>query len=220
MMELLVFLVILFGLFGVVATQYINQYRTAYHIWIRETIFDGGTLTENPDEKLDLCSKIESYSRELCEITDMLFTLLYMIYFTLAIIFISTALTLDYMSFNIYTGFSNLNDEQKINIIQIIAPLFLTILILIATPVLFSFLKLNILNPSQSSSIDTMLFDLWWKHKCHRCKNEKAKKNMQPVRLYELLDENIKNGKITDYLDEEKELVKNLTKKQDVTVSP
>ncbi len=43
---------------------------------------------------------------------------------------------------------------------------------------------------------------------------------MQPIRLYELLDEKIKNGIITDYTDEEKELVKNLTKKKDVNVSP
>ncbi len=68
--------------------------------------------------------------------------------------------------------------------------------------------------------VDEMLFDVWWKNKCHRCKHEKSKKNMQPIRLYELLDEKIKNGIITDYTDEEKELVKNLTKKKDVNVSP
>lgn len=218
MMILLVFLVILFGLIGVVSTQYITQYRNAYYIWVKEKIFKGETA--NPVEKLDLCSKIEAYSRELCEINDMLFVLLYMLYFTLIVILISGALTLDSMNYNIHSNFADFTKEDQINIIQIVASLTLTLLIFIAIPILFSFLKVSIINPKESSSIDKMLFDLWWKHKCHRCKDEEDKKNMQPIRLYELLDENIKNGKITDYTEDEKELVKNLTKTNGTHFNP
>ncbi|VVB90050.1 Uncharacterised protein [uncultured archaeon] len=150
----------------------------------------------------------------------MLCILLYMIYITLFVNIISTAFILNYMNFNIHTNFTNLSNIEKINLIQTIVPLSLTLLIFFAIPILISFLKLDILNPSKSSSIDKMLFDLWWKNKCHRSKNERNKINMQPIRLYELLDENIKNGTITDCTNEEKELVKNLTKKNDFKDAP
>lgn len=72
MMNLLVFLVLLFGLFGVISAQYIMQYREAYALWINEIVY------ANPEEYSDsykirtLCSKLESYSREICELTDLI----------------------------------------------------------------------------------------------------------------------------------------------------
>jgi len=218
MMTLLVFLVILFGLFGMIATQYISQYRTAYQIWTREKVFNG--KIKDSTEKLDLCSKIESYSRELCEINDLLGIVLFMLFSTLTIIIFTTYFIFQFMDFNLQTMFTNHSTEDKITLIKILASLVLTIMILIAIPLIFSYLKINMGKPSQSSSIDKMLFDVWWNNKCHRCKDEKDKKNMQPIRLYELLDENIKNKKITDYTEDEKELVKNLTKTKDFKDTP
>ena len=218
MMTLLVFLVILFGLFGMIAGQYINQYRSAYQIWTKENIFNG--KTKDSIEKLDLCSKIESYSRELCEINDLLFIVLFMLISTLTIIIVTITLTFHIMDFNIQTLFSNQSTENQINIVKILASLILTIMILIAIPLIFYYLKINVGKPSESSSIDKMLFEVWWNNKCHRCKDINNKKNKQPIRLYEILDENIKNGKIVDYTENEKELVKNLTKIKDFKDTP
>lgn len=218
MMTLLVFLVILFGLFGLVATQYISQYRNAYQIWTNEKIFN--IRINNENEKTDLCSKIESYSRELCEINDLIGIILFMLYSTLTIIMITSYFIFQIMDFNLSTLLTNYSEDDKIVIIKIIASLILTVMIFFAIPLICYYLKINMSNPSQSSSIDKMLFDLWWKNKCHRCKNDNDKKNMQPIRLYELLDENIKNGKITDYTKDEKELVKNLTKTKDININP
>ncbi|MFZ3382462.1 MAG: hypothetical protein WA144_00920 [Candidatus Methanoperedens sp.] len=213
-MTLLVFLVILFGLFGMIATQYINQYRIAYQLWTKEKIFN--ITINNENDKIDFCSKIESYSRELCEINDLLGIVLFMLYATLTIIIGTTYVIFQITDFHLKTFFTNLSVDS----IKIFASLLLTIMVFLAIPIICHYLKINMWNPSQSSSIDKMLFDLWWKNKCHRHKDKEGKKNMQPLRLYELLDENIKNGKITDYTEDEKELVKNLTKTKEINNNP
>ncbi len=138
--EGLVFLVILFGLFGVVATQYLNQYRSAYDIWVNEIIFG---KNREPNEKLDLCSKIEAYSRELCGITDVLCILLFMLYITLFVNIVSSALIMNYMNFNIHTNFANLTNSDKIDFIQTVVPLALTMLVFFAMPFLLLLLNLN-----------------------------------------------------------------------------
>ncbi len=214
MMTLLVFLVILFGLFGMIATQYVNQYRVAYQLWTKEMIFNKTTNNEN--DKIDLCSKIESYSRELCEINDLLGIVLFMLISTLTIIMGTTYAIFQITDFKLQTLFTNPNTDN----IKIFASLLLTIMIFLAIPIICYYLKINLGNPSKSSSIDKMLFDLWWNNKCHRLKSETGKKNMQPIRLYQLLDEYIKNGKIIDYTEDEKELVKNLSKTKDVNINP
>lgn len=213
-MTLLVFLVILFGLFGMISTQYINQYRNAYQLWTKEMIFNGTPNNEN--DKIDLCSKIESYSRELCEINDLLGIVLFMLISTLTIIIGTAYVIFQITDFNLQTMFTNPSTDN----IKIFASLLLTIMVFFAIPIICYYLKINMGNPSQSSSIDKMLFDLWWNNKCHRLKSETGKKNMQPFRLYQLLDEYIKNGKITDYTEDEKELVKNLSKTKDVNINP
>ncbi|KAB2944225.1 MAG: hypothetical protein MPEBLZ_00952 [Candidatus Methanoperedens nitroreducens] len=144
MMTLLVFLVILFGLFGMIATQYISQYRTAYQIWTREKVFNG--KIKDSTEKLDLCSKIESYSRELCEINDLLGIVLFMLFSTLTIIIFTTYFIFQFMDFNLQTMFTNHSTEDKITLIKILASLVLTIMILIAIPLIFSYLKINMGN--------------------------------------------------------------------------
>lgn len=75
MMSLLVFLVLLFGLFGVMSGQYIMQYREAYALWINMIVYGGKEEFSTCDkEKRKLCSKLESYSREICELTDCTIT--------------------------------------------------------------------------------------------------------------------------------------------------
>lgn len=155
-MTLLVFLVILFGLFGMISTQYINQYRNAYQLWTKEMIFNGTTNNEN--DRIDLCSKIESYSRELCEINDLLGIVLFMLFSTLTIIIGTTYIIFQRTDFNLQTMFTNPSTDS----IKIFASLLLTIMVFIAIPI----------------------------------------------------------GKITDYTEDEKELVKNLSKTKDVNINP
>ena len=72
MMELLVFLVLLFGLFGVISAQYIMQYREAYALWIKEIVYSDH-MESNKNNRKELCSRLESYSRETCELADFIF---------------------------------------------------------------------------------------------------------------------------------------------------
>ncbi|MDO9098950.1 MAG: hypothetical protein Q7U60_12625, partial [Candidatus Methanoperedens sp.] len=81
MMELLVFLVLLFGLFGVISAQYIIQYREAYALWIKEIVY-----VNKESNKKELCSRLESYSRETCELADFIFVIFLMICITILII--------------------------------------------------------------------------------------------------------------------------------------
>ena len=77
MMELLVFLVLLFGLFGVISAQYLIQYREAYALWIKEIVY--ANSDEPLEKKRELCSRLESYSRETCGLADFIFLVFIMI---------------------------------------------------------------------------------------------------------------------------------------------
>lgn len=196
MPELLVFLVILFSLFGVVSTQYIGQYRRAYEMWLCEIVFNN--RESDPGKKINLCSQIESYSRELCEMNDLLSILISMTYF--ALISIGAALVL------------TMPEKTKPEyFIQIVSFIFV-LMVFFAIPILLYYLKIYISNPSGSSSIDNMLFSIWWKHKCHRSKIKSYPKNAQPSQLYELLAEKIQKGEVTDATEEEKKLVEKFMK--------
>lgn len=83
MMTLLVFLVILFGLFGVISTQFMGQYREGYNIWINDIVYD------KKNEKNELCSRIESLTREICWINDLAMGVIFMIIISIVIIFIT-----------------------------------------------------------------------------------------------------------------------------------
>lgn len=218
MMSLLVFLVILFGLFGMVSTQYITQYRNAYYYWVKKdsyNIEEDKIEKDNKENCREMCSKVESFSREFCEITDLLFIIVSLLTFTLTIVI--TIICFEFYLLNLkfisFTDFSRtFEPETQLEIIKNCGVLILCLMIFVSIPWIKYLLKM-----SDSTSIDKKLFDLWWDCKCTRLKKSNASK--QPHRLYEILDEKIKSGKISDYTPEEKELVKNLSTKRHLNES-
>jgi len=214
MMNLLVFLVIIFGLFGVISTQYIGQYREAYYNWVKEAVYNNEVYSEK--RKRDICSKVESFSREFCEINDLLIVIIYMLSFTLTIVIFTAMIELYYLNFNIFLIpelLKTLTIDEKLHLSKIIAVLIFSSMIFCSIPIIKHLLKM-----SESTSIDRKLFNLWWDCKCPRLKI--SNENKQPRRLYQLLDENIKLGNISDYTSEEKELVKDLSNRKDVNMNP
>ncbi len=69
---------------------------------------------------------------------------------------------------------------------------------------------LKILGEEKQNAIDAKLFDVWWKHKCHRYKSPEYRENGQPSQLYRILAKRIANQDVTDATKDEIELVKNL----------
>lgn len=196
MMTLFVFYVLIFGLFGVVATQYMSQYREAYGLWIREIVYNDHT-EYNKNEKRHLCSRVESLSREICELANIIFMVIVMLCFTFLII--------------IYTITENLpliTDKKEINILY--ASLLLSIMILVAFPIILYLLKLNILYKYNTSTIDEKLFDLWYKINCHGCKHKDYFNKTEPRQLYEILAERIEKGDIKSPSDYEIKIIKQL----------
>lgn len=205
MMTLFVFYVLIFGLFGVVANQYMLQYREAYGLWIREIVYNDHQ-EYNINEKREICSKVESLSREICTLANMVFLVIVMLCFIFLII--------------IYTITENLpltTDKKEINILY--ASLLLSIMILVAFPIILYLLKLNLFNKSETSTIDEKLFDLWYKIKCPRSKRDGYRYKTEPRQLYEILAEKIDNGDIKAS-EEESRIVKGLLRKKDVNLHP
>lgn len=219
MMELLVFLILLFGLFGVILTQYLSQYRSAYNLWDREIVFNGEKRKK--ENKCKLCSIIESYSRELCNLHDIISVIITLI--TCVIIIVSFAIRdkLYYLNFKIF-GLSyaaykdyyiNLSDIQQLEFKYTLYCFMLVFLIFVGLHVLLILLKMSIFSKeSKQSAIDVKLFDVWWKCKCHRGKNKNFVKNGQPSQLYKILAKKIKNKEkyVNDASEIEIELVKEL----------
>lgn len=52
MIRLLIFFVLLFGLFGVISAQYITQYREAYALWINKIVYGGKDEYKTCKEKI------------------------------------------------------------------------------------------------------------------------------------------------------------------------
>ena len=214
MMTLLVFLVIIFGLFGVISTQYIGQYREAYYYWVKEYVYNHEDHTEN--EKRKICSKVESFSREFCGINDLLIIIIFMLSFTLTIVIITAVLELYYLDIDfspLSQVLMSLDVDDKLHLFKIIAVLTFSIMIFLSIPAIKHLLKM-----SESTSIDRKLFNLWWDCKCPRIKKLNEKK--QPFRLYQLLDENIQLNNISDYTPEEEKLVKGLSNIRNVNNNP
>lgn len=172
-MELLIFLVILFGLFGIVSSQYMGQYREGYAIWVKEIVYN----KSKNGESTEICSKIESLSRELCWIYDLLCGLILMIVFTFIVIICT-----------LYAIFPMIDkpDERFVYI----SCSTLTVMIFFAVPIILKFiLNIDIVFTSRTSGIDRKLFFVWCKHKCFETKNANYKTQLEPHRLYELLYE-------------------------------
>jgi len=222
MMELLVFLVMLFGLFGVITTQYINQYRSAYNLWVEHKVFNKNG--KKPENIAKIGSEIESYAREICEINDILCIIYCLLLLTQLSIIWAVKVKLEEFNFSIInlitdaaSYFATLSNQGTLTDFTLtIAAFTLTVATTIAVPQLFRMLKISLFQNSTDSkknAIEKKLFDVWWQYKCHREKHDGYIKEMQPRKLYEILAEEIKNGNIKDATKDEQELVSSLQNK-------
>lgn len=201
MMTLLVFEVILFGLFGMLLAQFIGQSREAYAIWIREIVYTPAiaqTKEEKDDAKRKICSNMESLSREICGLNELICIVTGLIILTFFIIF-STVF------FN-YDSIENSSDGYFT-----IASTILATMLVIVLPIILSKLNINFIEPQESSQIDEKIFDVWHACNCQKCKQEEYRNKLQPVHLYEILDEKIKLNEIIP-TKEENEIIKLLNK--------
>ncbi len=203
MIRLLVFLVLLFGLFGVISSQYIAQYREAYALWINAIVYGGKEEYKTCKEKREICSKLESYSREICELADMLL----LIFVIMCIAFLLVIYTIQE---NIPL-LKNSNLTSDLNIIYALR--LLTFILFGSLFLIFYLLKINLIySTSKTSAIDEKIFSVWYELKCHYCK-KMYKDKLQPNRLYEMYAEKINNGEIKSS-QEERDLLKTLLKKE------
>lgn len=201
MMNLLVFLVLLFGLFGVVSSQYIMQYREAYYLWIKYIVYNKGNNTD-PEEKKETCSKLESYSREICELANMIFLLFILISITFFMVVIAIEINIPLMK----------SPSPELNILY--STEILAFILYLSLYIILSFLKIGLISPvSKTSAIDEKIFKVWYYFECHECKDEFFKKYPEPHRLYEIVAEKLDNNEIKASQDL-MELVKPLRKKK------
>src|SRR5574341_18648 len=159
MIRLLVFLVLLFGLFGVISAQYIMQYREAYALWIKMIVYGEKEEYSDCRKKREICSKLESYSREICGLADMLLLIFILMSITFFII--------------VYTIQKNIplvmNSAYDSNIIYALR--ILTFMLFISLLLITFLLKINLISPSsKTSAIDDKIFEVWYEFKCHNCK--------------------------------------------------
>lgn len=209
MMTLLVFLSLIFTLLGLVVTQYINIYKDSYELWTlycvynkKETLEDG---SEDEEKKKIICSKVESLSRQVCEINDILGAVIRTLHYSITIIFLVIGINI---SQNIVTN------EIDIEIAQNIASLLLTYLTYLAVRFITKALKIE-KGYYKLDSIERKLFEVWWKLKCHREKLDGYKSKSKPSSLYKTFLKYVTEGKITEkeLTDDEKKLIEELKKK-------
>lgn len=196
MMEILVFLVVTFGLLSVFITQYISQCREIYLLWIEEIVFKGfnikHTIGDNYKgdnskednvptsercslENIHLCSRVESYSREICAYANIIEILVILIFVISIVAFIIIKITITDDNRYTYYGIG----------VLIFATVFAVVFLLCQA-------RINVIMPSHTSQIDKILFDIWCKSNCHSFKQEMFKKELRPARMYEILAEKIK----------------------------
>lgn len=194
-MIVFIFLVLLIGLFGVYLAQYIIQYREAYKLWI-ETIVYGADIDDC--EKKQLCSQIESYSRELCGLADIIRVLFY----SLCITFIVILCTIRFNIVLVEYASENFNAYLASGVLSGLS-------LLVGIPLILHYSHINIYKPLETSPIDEDLFSVWNKLECHYCKEENYINKLEPSRLYEVWAEMINRDDITP-TDKEKELLQSL----------
>lgn len=195
MMIVYIFLVLLIGLFGVYLAQYIIQYREAYKLWIETIVYDADI---NDCEKKQLCSQIESYSRELCGLADIIRLLFYSLCVTFLVILVTIRLNIvlvDYAS-------ESYNAYLASGVLSVLS-------LLIGIPLILHYSHIKILKPLETSPIDEDLFSVWNKLECHDCKGDNYTNKLEPSRLYEVWAEMIDRDEIIP-TDKEKELLQSL----------
>ena len=205
-MSLLVFEVILFSLLSVLLSLYLAQTRNVYKIWVEKIVYKNEINSSdkneiNSSDKNVLCSNIESFSREICGLVEVIYLLLISHAFVYVIIFI------------VIIWDSNLLLEPLENIIYV-GTLIVASLLFCIVYCVFKKLKINLWDPEKSSSIEEKIFDVWYKYKCHNCKHKKYQKNLKPLQIYKTYAKRIEAKKI-QCSKEEFELLKTLFKDED-----
>ncbi|VVB90198.1 Uncharacterised protein [uncultured archaeon] len=203
MIRLLVFLMLLFGLFGVISSQYIVQYREAYALWINSIVYGGNEEKPTCKEKREICSKLESYSREICELANMLL-----------LIFILLCITFLIVIYTIQENILLLNSNSTSDLNIFYGLRFLVFILFVSLFLIFYLLKINLIySTSKTSAIDEKIFSVWYELKCHDCKKNPYHDKLEPSRLYETYAEKIDSGEINSS-QEERDLLKKLLRKK------
>jgi hypothetical protein len=224
--SLLLFVSMSFGLFGIVNSHHTDIYKNAYDFWLDYNVFARKEhLLNNPEtcnpnlypcdtfiKKTELCnknicSKAESFVRQMCRMNDINLIVLVTFY----LISVITCLVILYHIETVlkvydFSELTKYNVDERLDLVESVIAFILTCVMIGAAYYLSKYN--NYLK--KTGSIDDKIFQIWWKHKCHRHKNEELVEKRQPMRLYEILAEEIYMGRITDATTEEKELVDNL----------
>lgn len=219
MLSLFIFFVLLFGLLGIFISQYINQYREAYVLWIENAVYGQGDELPDCKDKAKLCSKLESYSREICELSHLIIiiftgiaivflTLVYMI--TVNIPLIGNESTIYYE----FLGIAYFSSNYEINVL--LAARILAFLLFSGLLLVLMQSNINIINISKTSAIDEKIFDVWEKLECEACKRKKS--DLEPRRLYEIWAERVNDG--ANASPEVRERLKPLLKEKNIDNRP
>lgn len=207
MMTLLVFLSLIFTLLGLMVTQYINIYKEVYELWVRFCVYDEPVTLQNgtvdKQKKITICSKVESLSRQVCEINDIVGVVIRTLHYSITIIFVVIGINIS----------QNIRDHGfDIEVLQNTASIILTYLTYLAIKFITSSLKIQKGNPLDT--VENKLFEVWWKLGCRREKLAKYKKS-KPSSLYKTFLKYVHEGKITEkeLTNDEIELIKELEKK-------
>lgn len=225
--SLLVFVSMSFGLFGIVNSHHTNVYNEAYEFWVDHKVFARKDCHINnpticsPDLDLgsspsikpelcnkEICSKAESFVRKICRLNDINVIVLYTFYLISVITAIVIIYDLENMLkiYGVQSTSSSEIIEQRLDLIESAVALILTCIMIRAAHFLSKYNDFQ----RKVGSIDEKLFEVWWKHKCHRHKHEELLDNRQPIRMYRILAEEIYLGRITDATSDEKKLVDDL----------
>lgn len=181
---------------GIFIGQYIMQYREAYAIWIKYIIYNGMEPHSTCKDKINLCSKLESYSREICELSHMIIIIFVGIAITFLLIVYGITTNIPLIENNSTTyysifGIDVLSSNPELN--SLLAARLLTFILFSGLILVLNESNINILQTSKTSPIDEKIFDVWCEIKCESCK--KIKKDLEPQRLYEIWAEKINFGK-------------------------
>lgn len=215
MMTLYVFFVIIFGFYNLALSQMTDLITKTWDLCNNEIVYGDNELNSN--EKKLKCSEIETIAIKMFQVADNIFISIVFLYGIFLVIVGVTTINLHLDGFHLtyLLDFENTTDldlDQKKDSLVLIGSLFLsTMFVLFTIPMTLATMGVHILKPNDKNrNHDDILFEIWWKYKCHRIKNVKCQKNTQPLFLYSLLKKKIESGEIIDASDEEKESIANL----------
>ena len=180
MMIVFIFLAILISLFSVIAIQFLANYKDVYTLWIKEIVYNDYQYQKDRSNLADLCSKVESLTRQFHTLNNSIAIVLSLIFFSFIVVFSMIIIVFPLL-------------EQKEKIIILTAS-FLALSLFSVFPIIAYFFRVKI--GGIISQSEKMLFDIWFKNNCHRCKSEKFKNRLQPRRLYEIYAHKIQMGEI------------------------